>query len=132
MTDLSQPEPSPHLIPFLNLDEATLRQMIPQGVVRKFPKGQLIIAAGDTSDSLYVILSGRVKVYLSDENGKEFLLSVIVAGDYFGEVALDGGPRTASIATFIPVVQLSESNTRKTSTPESAASSTNFCTTLSG
>jgi len=86
-----------NLIPFLNLDENALKEMIPQGVVRTFPKGSIIIHAGDISDSLYVILSGRVKVFLSDEGGKEFILSTISPGDYFGEVALDGGPRTASI-----------------------------------
>jgi CRP/FNR family cyclic AMP-dependent transcriptional regulator len=54
---------------------------------------------GDLSDSLYIILSGRVKVFMSDEAGKEFVLSTIGPGDYFGEVALDGGPRSASIKT---------------------------------
>lgn len=88
-----------NLVPFLNLDETVLKEMIPQGIVRTFPKGCIIIHAGDLSDSLYVILSGRVKVFLSDENGKEFVLSTINAGDYFGEVALDGEPRSASIRT---------------------------------
>lgn len=88
-----------NLVPFLNFDESLLKEMIPQGVVRTYPKGSIIIYAGDLSDSLYVILSGRVKVFLSDENGKEFVLSTISAGDYFGEVALDGEPRSASIMT---------------------------------
>jgi CRP/FNR family cyclic AMP-dependent transcriptional regulator len=88
-----------NLTPFLNLDESVLKELIPQGMVRTYPKGSIIIHAGDLSDSLYVILSGRVKVFISDENGKEFMLSTISPGDYFGEVALDGGPRTASIMT---------------------------------
>ena len=87
------------LIPFLNFDENLLKNMIPQGVVHSIPKGSTVVSAGDFSDSLYVILSGRVKVFLSDENGKEFILSTIGPGDYFGEVALDGGPRSASIMT---------------------------------
>lgn len=89
-----------NLVPFLNLDESILKEMIPQGVVRTYPKGSIIIHAGDISDSLYVILSGKVKVFISDEDGKEFILSTITPGDYFGEVALDGGPRTASIITL--------------------------------
>lgn len=89
-----------NLIPFMNLDENTLKEMIPQGMVRTYPKGSIIIHTGDISDSLYVILSGRVKVFISDEDGKEFILSTISPGDYFGEVALDGGPRTASIMTL--------------------------------
>ncbi len=87
------------LIPFLNFDENLLKEMVPQGVVHSLPKGSIVISAGDTSDSLYVVLSGRVKVFLSDENGKEFTLGTIGAGDYFGEVAQDGGPRSASIMT---------------------------------
>ncbi len=89
-----------NLIPFLNLDEGMLKEMIPLGTVRTYPKGSIIVHTGDISDSLYVILSGRVKVFISDEDGKEFILSTISPGDYFGEVALDGGPRTASIMTL--------------------------------
>jgi CRP/FNR family cyclic AMP-dependent transcriptional regulator len=73
--------------------------MVPSGIVHSLPKGSIVISAGDLSDSLYVILSGRVKVFLSDENGKEFTLGMIGSGDYFGEVAQDGGPRSASIMT---------------------------------
>lgn len=89
-----------NLVPFLNFDENTLKEMIPNGVVHTFPKGGIVISAGDMSNSLYIILSGRVKVFLSDEDGKEFVLGTIEPGDYFGEVALDGGPRTASIMTL--------------------------------
>lgn len=88
-----------NLVPFLHLDEGALKELISQGVVRTHPKSSIVIHAGDISDSLYVILSGRVKVFMSDENGKEFVLSTIGPGDYFGEVALDGGPRSASIMT---------------------------------
>lgn len=87
------------LIPFLDFDASLLKEMVPSGVVHSFPKGSIVISAGDLSDSLYVVLSGRVKVFLSDENGKEFTLGTICPGDYFGEVALDGGPRSASIMT---------------------------------
>lgn len=87
------------LVPFLDFDESLLKEMIPQGVVHFSPKGSIVISAGDLSDSLYVVLSGRVKVFLSDESGKEFTLNTIGPGDYFGEVALDGGPRSASIIT---------------------------------
>ena len=93
---------TPNLVPFLDLDETALKDMIPQGAVRSFPKGCIVIHEGDLTDTLYVVLGGRVKVFLSDENGKEFVLSNIGPGDYFGEVALDGGPRSASIVTLEP------------------------------
>ena len=88
-----------NLAPFLSFDEALLKEMIPEGAVHTYRSGCVIIHEGDTTDSLYVILSGRVKVYISDENGKEFMLGAIEPGDYFGEIALDGGSRTASIMT---------------------------------
>lgn len=88
-----------HIIPFLNLDESALKEMVPQGTVRTYPKECIILNEGDLSDSLYVIINGRIKVFLSDDNGKEFVLNTIGPGDYFGEVALDGGPLTASIMT---------------------------------
>lgn len=85
--------------PFLELDEGALKNLIPQGVARNYPKGSIVIHEGDFTDSLYVILSGRVKVFISEDHGKEFVLGTIGRGDYFGEVALDGGPRSASIIT---------------------------------
>ena len=91
-----------NLVPFLYLDEAALKELSPHGVMRGYPKGSIVIHEGDLSDSLYVILSGQVKVFIADDAGKEFVLSTIGPGDYFGEVALDGGPRSASIMTLEP------------------------------
>jgi len=68
---------------------------------RRFPKNSVIINEGDTTNSLYIILDGKVKVFLNDENGKEVILNVVSAGDYFGEVSLfDDGRRSASIMTM--------------------------------
>lgn len=69
-------------------------------VTRSFPKNTLVICEGDRSDSLYVILSGKVKVFLSDEEGKEVTLNMQGSGEYFGELAiLDAAPRSASVMT---------------------------------
>jgi CRP/FNR family cyclic AMP-dependent transcriptional regulator len=101
MVVVSAPDAAAHetIFPFLDLDERELKTLIPQGRVRSFPNGSIVIHQGDLSDSLYVILTGRVRVFISDEDGREFVLSTIGPGDYFGEVALDGGPRSASIMT---------------------------------
>lgn len=88
--------------PFVDLEESALRQMVPQGAVRSFPKNAVVLNEGDLTDSLYVILSGRVKVFMSEEDGKEIVLNTIDTGDYFGEIVLDGGPRSASIMTLEP------------------------------
>jgi CRP/FNR family cyclic AMP-dependent transcriptional regulator len=89
-----------NVVPFLNLDEKALKAFVPKGLVKDYPIDCDIIRVGEHSDSLFVILSGQVKVFVTDESGKEFMFNTIGPGDYFGEVALDGGPRTASIRTL--------------------------------
>lgn len=91
--------PSP---PFANLDEHALRELAPGGAVRTFAKSVVVVSEGDRSDSLYVVLSGRVKAFVSDENGREAVVNTIGVGDFFGELVLDGGPRAASIMTLEP------------------------------
>jgi CRP/FNR family cyclic AMP-dependent transcriptional regulator len=49
---------------------------------------------------MFVILSGKVKVYVSDDDGREMILDIYGAGDYVGEMALDGRPRSASVMTL--------------------------------
>lgn len=82
------------------LPEAHLRALSEQGVVKTFPKNAIIISEGDRSDSLYIIVSGTVKAYLADESGREKLLRTLGPGEYFGEVILDEGTRSASVMTL--------------------------------
>lgn len=85
---------------FSGLSEVDMAAISNLAVTRSFPKNTLVICEGDTSDSLYVVLSGKVKVFLSDEEGKEVTLNLQVAGEYFGELAiLDEAPRSASVMT---------------------------------
>jgi CRP/FNR family transcriptional regulator, cyclic AMP receptor protein len=88
--------------PFAHLDEAALRELAPGGSVRSYAKSVVIVSEGDLTDSLYVVLSGRVKAFVSDEDGREAVVNTIGVGDYFGELVLDGGPRAASIMTLEP------------------------------
>ncbi len=81
------------------LAESTLRAIAEEGVVRTFPKGTILINEGDTSESLYIVLSGRVKVYASNAAGREIVLSFFGPGEYVGEMSLDGSPRSASVMT---------------------------------
>jgi CRP/FNR family cyclic AMP-dependent transcriptional regulator len=73
-----------------------------QGSVKAYPKNTIIVSEGERSDSLFIILSGKVKVFLADEEGKEVLLSTQGPGEYFGEMILDEGPRSASVMTLEP------------------------------
>src|SRR5258706_11509389 len=86
--------------PLASFDESALRELAPRGAARSFAKNAVIINEGDQTDSLYILLSGRAKVFVSEEDGREVVLSTIREGDYFGELVLDGGPRSASIMTL--------------------------------
>jgi CRP/FNR family cyclic AMP-dependent transcriptional regulator len=88
--------------PFAHLDEQSLRSLAPGGAVRSFPRNVVVVSEGDPTDSLYVILSGRVKVFVADENGKELVVNTVSAGDFFGELVLDGEARAASVMTLEP------------------------------
>ena len=93
----------PHAVgPFANLDERELLALAPHAIVRSFPKSAVVVNEGDATDSLYVVLSGRAKAFVSDEEGREIVFNTFSAGEYFGELVLDGGPRAASIMTLEP------------------------------
>jgi len=79
---------------------ATLRALAVRGDVRRFRKGTIVIHEGDLGDTLFILLNGRVKVYCMDENAREITFGVFGAGDYVGEMALDGGSRSASVITL--------------------------------
>jgi CRP/FNR family transcriptional regulator, cyclic AMP receptor protein len=88
--------------PLLSLAAQHLKTLAEHGTVKAYPKNAVIISEGDRSDSLYVILTGKVKVYLADDEGKEMVLNTQGAGEYFGEIILDEGPRSASVMTLEP------------------------------
>jgi CRP/FNR family cyclic AMP-dependent transcriptional regulator len=90
--------PSPDEI----LDVIDLRDFARHGVSRTYPKNTIVVTEGDRTDSLYIIVSGKVKIYVSDEKGKEIVLNESGPGEYFGEMVLDEGPRSASVMTLEP------------------------------
>ena len=88
--------------PFEPLHDEVLRNIATSGVVRTFARNTVLINEGDVGDALYVILSGRVKVYSSNEAGREFVIDFHGAGEYVGEMTLDGEARSASVMTVEP------------------------------
>ncbi len=84
------------------LQETLLREIAARGGVKRYPAQAVLINEGDHADTLFIILSGRVKVYAANEAGKEVILSTMGAGEYLGELALDGGVRSASVMTLEP------------------------------
>ncbi len=91
----AQKEPNPHDL--INALAPTLRALAARGTVRAYRKGTLILEEGTHGDTLYVLLAGRVKAFSSDARGREVVYGVYGPGDYFGEMSLDGGPRSASV-----------------------------------
>lgn len=90
-----------HIDLFQGLAKEDMAALQEVAVPRVFPRNNVIINEGDFADSLFVIESGRVKVYCSDRNGKEFIMNTLETGDYFGELALlDDDRRSASVRTL--------------------------------
>lgn len=71
-----------------------------KGVQRRYRRNALLIQEGDLGDTLYIILSGRLRAFAADNTGKEITLGVYGPGDYVGEMSLDGGPRSANVETL--------------------------------
>ena len=68
---------------------------------RSLPRSTTVMASGDPTDSLYIVLSGRLKVMMSDAEGKEVILSILGTGEFFGEMGLiDDAPRSASVVSI--------------------------------
>ena len=86
---------------FSGLTDSQIERLAAGSVRRSFPKGRTIVAEGEPSQSLYVLLSGRAKVPRSDTEGKEVILAVLGPGECFGEMSLiDDAPRSASVITI--------------------------------
>ena len=86
------------------LESPSLRELAARGRVQSFRKDVVIIQEGDYGDTLYILLSGRVKVFATGDNDREVVIDSHGAGEYVGEMSLDGGPRSASVITVEPTV----------------------------
>ncbi|MBI5374373.1 MAG: Crp/Fnr family transcriptional regulator [Candidatus Schekmanbacteria bacterium] len=67
---------------------------------RSFPKSSVVIHKGDEGEALYIILSGKVKVTLISDAGKEIILAILREGNFFGEMSLlNNEPTSANVVT---------------------------------
>ena len=88
---------------FAQLDASDLEDISRLAVTRAFPKNAVIVTEGDLGNSMYIIAKGRVKVFLTSEEGKEVILNTLGPDESFGELALlDEEPRSASVMTLEP------------------------------
>jgi CRP/FNR family transcriptional regulator, cyclic AMP receptor protein len=79
-----------------------LRRLAVRGELKRYRKGVTLIHEGDQGDTLFILLRGRVRVFGSDEDGREITYGDYGAGEFLGEIILDGGPRSASVITLEP------------------------------
>jgi CRP/FNR family cyclic AMP-dependent transcriptional regulator len=70
--------------------------------IRRYPKNTIIVSQGDRGETVFFILEGRVKVYVSDDAGDQVVVAMQARGEYFGELSLDDGLRSASVVTLVP------------------------------
>jgi CRP/FNR family cyclic AMP-dependent transcriptional regulator len=86
------------------IGDPVLRELAANGLIRQFAKGSLLIREHDPGHSLFVLLTGKVKVYVSDAQGRQVTLCHYGPVDYVGEMALDGRQRSASVCAQEPTV----------------------------
>lgn len=84
------------------LPAALLTALAGHGNTRLFRSNTVLISEGDVSDSLYIVLTGRLRTYASSSEGRDVILAEHGPGEYVGELALNGGQRSASVKTVVP------------------------------
>lgn len=81
---------------FAPMEPADIDAVVAQAITRKVARGTTILRRGDAGASMMVVLSGKVRVGLTSEDGREVTLGIVGEGDVLGEMALlDGEPRSA-------------------------------------
>ena len=89
--------------PFKDIVDPRIRRLAERGTVRQYRRGTVLMEEGDPGATLLVVLSGRLRAYAAGgTSGREITYGVYGPGDLVGEMALDGGPRSASVATVAP------------------------------
>ncbi|MBL8443735.1 MAG: cyclic nucleotide-binding domain-containing protein [Zoogloeaceae bacterium] len=98
---------------FNGLPDETLAEASRVSMMRRIPRGQAVVLAGEKTDYVYFVLTGSLKVIVSDEDGREVILSILGQGELFGEMGVFGEqPRSASVLAVVPsdLVMISKSD----------------------
>src|SRR5260221_7466240 len=86
---------------FTSLTDKELDVVRAAATEKNYPKNAVVLTEGETGDSLYMIQSGKVKVFIGDQEGREMILKILGPGDFFGEMSMiDKQPRSASVTTL--------------------------------
>jgi CRP/FNR family transcriptional regulator, cyclic AMP receptor protein len=86
---------------FGELDPPDIKKITEIGINRKYTKNGIVFLEEEEGAALFIIISGKVKIVRTDDEGKEVILSILGEGDFFGEMAiLDGLPRSATVVSI--------------------------------
>jgi CRP-like cAMP-binding protein len=89
---------------FAELDERELASIAAVAKTRRYAKDDAVFHADESGDVFFLIREGQVKVTMTSPEGKEIILSILGAGDFFGEMALfDNAPRSATVIAIEPL-----------------------------
>ena len=92
---------------FAGVGQAQLDAVAGAVVERSYGRGDYVFLEGESCQGLYVVKSGRVRIYKISPEGREQVLLVAGPGDTFNEVPVfDGGPNPASVEALEPTVLL--------------------------
>ncbi|NWF52142.1 MAG: Crp/Fnr family transcriptional regulator [Nitrospirae bacterium] len=86
---------------FTSLTDDELHQIKDKLTLKKYKKHEVILFEEDTTEYMYIILNGKIKVTQSTEDGKEILLAMHHSGEFFGEMSLiDGKTSPATVVAM--------------------------------
>jgi CRP-like cAMP-binding protein len=91
-------------VPFLeSLEDSQIDYLVKVGKRVPLNAGELLFRKGDPGRCMYVILEGRIQIYMESSDGQAAVLRVLESTQFFGEMALlDGGERSANALTLTP------------------------------
>lgn len=98
---------------FSSFTQEALEQVLSSTSLRIYNEGDIIVTEGEQGSSLFLIVSGSVKVFTLGQRGEHVPLAELCAGDFFGEVSLlTGKPRTATITAKerVMAIEISKSD----------------------
>jgi len=87
---------------FAEMAPADLQTLVGATTLRSFPGNAIIVSEGDRADTIFLIVSGSVKIFVTGADGRRVVLGTQGPGQYFGEIGLRDGVRSASVLTSEP------------------------------
>ena len=86
-------------VPLFSLLTVAQAEVISGAVIkRRFKRGEALVEQGQKSNALFILLTGRARVMISDSRGREVILATLAQGDYLGEMSIiDNEPHSATV-----------------------------------